>query len=261
MLVFTVSFAVLAILLYRQGWKPGFLVTDALLSAFLLTAAVWTSSLVVKAYPTRVGIVVYGVFVGAACGLFVWFADMLVLRWWFEADREYHDWIQKTADIRLALAILTNSWMGSLTALNNRSRTIEAEFRNMTDATTLHREAELFKLRQQLQPHFLYNSLNSISALIMIQPEKAQEMIGSLSDFLRNSVKREGREQIPVAEELQYIGAYLAVEAVRFGDRLKVVYDKGFDDKATMPPFLLQPILENAIKFGLYGHSDAVVNA
>jgi len=135
---------------------------------------------------------------------------------------------------------------------------LEEQFKTLTDAATLHREAELYKLRQQLQPHFLYNSLNSINALILIQPDKAQEMVGKLSDFLRNSVKREVREQLPVAEELEYIQAYLAIEAVRFGDRLKVIFNKEFTDDAVIPSFLLQPILENAIKFGLYGRTGSV---
>ncbi len=93
----------------------------------------------------------------------------------------------------------------------------------------------------------------------MIDPAKAQDMIGKLSDFLRSSVKRDGQEKIPLPEELQYIEAYLAIEAVRFGDRLKVEFDKQVQNDAEIPPFLLQPVLENAIKFGLYGRLGQVV--
>jgi LytS/YehU family sensor histidine kinase len=83
-------------------------------------------------------------------------------------------------------------------------------------------------------------------------------MVGKLSDFLRNSVRREGKEHIPIEDELAYIEAYLAIEAVRFGDRLRLEYDKTHAGSATIPPFLLQPLLENAIKFGLYGITGAV---
>lgn len=92
----------------------------------------------------------------------------------------------------------------------------------------------------------------------MIQPDKAQEMIGRLSDFLRSSVKREAQDVIPVAEELLYIESYLAIESVRFGDRLAVNFEKEYTDDAMIPPFLLQPVLENAIKFGLYGKTGKV---
>ena len=92
----------------------------------------------------------------------------------------------------------------------------------------------------------------------MIQPDKAQEMIGRLSDFLRSSVKREAQDTIPIAEELLYIESYLAIESVRFGDRLKVTIEKDYTDDAMIPPFLLQPVLENAIKFGLYGKTGGV---
>lgn len=92
----------------------------------------------------------------------------------------------------------------------------------------------------------------------MIAPDKAQEMIGKLSDFLRSSVKREAQDSIPVAEELQYIESYLTIESIRFGDRLKVIFENDYTPKANIPPFLLQPVLENAIKFGLYGRTGEV---
>jgi len=92
----------------------------------------------------------------------------------------------------------------------------------------------------------------------MISPSRAQEMIGKLSDFLRSSVKRESDELIPLEEELNYIRSYLAIESVRFGDRLKVSIDINDSFAAFIPPFLLQPILENAIRFGLYGNTGNV---
>jgi LytS/YehU family sensor histidine kinase len=148
--------------------------------------------------------------------------------------------------------------MATITAFRKNLAAMDSRFQLQADASILLKEAELFKLRQQLQPHFLYNSLNSISALIMISPERAQDMVGKLSDFLRSSVKRESDDNVPIDEELRYIQSYLAIESVRFGDRLCIDFRHDYTDDATIPPFLLQPILENAIKFGLYGNTGIV---
>src|ERR1051326_9127741 len=117
------------------------------------------------------------------------------------------------------------------------------------DAEKLTKEAELFKLRQQLQPHFLFNSLNSINALIGIKPDEARKMVQQLSDFLRGTMRREENQFIKFADELEYLKLYLDIEKVRFGYRLKTEMDIS-DDALTwkIPSLLLQPILENAIK-------------
>jgi two-component system LytT family sensor kinase len=77
------------------------------------------------------------------------------------------------------------------------------------------------KLRQQLQPHFLFNSLNSISALAGSQPEKARHMIQQLSDFLRGTLKRDEQQSVTLEEELHHLQLYLDIEKVRFGSRLQ----------------------------------------
>ena len=121
------------------------------------------------------------------------------------------------------------------------------------DAEKLTKEAELFKLRQQLQPHFLFNSLNSINALIGLRPEEARKMVQQLSDFLRGTIKKEETQWVNLEEELQYLQLYLDIEKVRFGNRLAT--ETTVDDETLsmkMPSLLLQPIVENAIKFGLY---------
>lgn len=128
------------------------------------------------------------------------------------------------------------------------------------DAERLAREAELFKLRQQLQPHFLFNSLNSINALIGNRPTEARKMVQQLSDFLRGTIKKEEHERIALAEELQYLQLYLDIEKVRFGNRLTVETAVAEDAATCMiPALLLQPVVENAIKFGLYDTTDEIV--
>ncbi|MET0635891.1 MAG: histidine kinase [Chitinophagaceae bacterium] len=122
-----------------------------------------------------------------------------------------------------------------------------------SDAERLAKEAELFKLRQQLQPHFLFNSLNSINALIGTRPQEARKMVQQLSDFLRGTIKKEETQWVTLHEELAYLQLYLDIEKVRFGNRLDTHIET--DESSLMmklPALLLQPIVENAIKFGLY---------
>jgi len=123
----------------------------------------------------------------------------------------------------------------------------------------LRKDAELFKLRQQLQPHFLFNSLNSINALIGREPKKARQMVQQLSDYLRNTLKKEDDNFVSFQEEMDDLRLYLAIEQVRFGHRLNVVEKIASDFEALkIPPFLLQPLVENAIKYGLYGTTGIV---
>jgi two-component sensor histidine kinase len=115
------------------------------------------------------------------------------------------------------------------------------------------REAELSRLRQQLQPHFLFNSLNSISALAGSKPEEARKMIQQLSDFLRGTLKKDDQQLVTLSEELQHLQLYLEIEKVRFGHRLKTNIDRDENSLSMkLPSLLLQPVVENAIKFGLY---------
>ncbi len=121
------------------------------------------------------------------------------------------------------------------------------------DAERLSKEAELFKLRHQLQPHFLFNSLNSINALIGINPQQARKMVLQLSDFLRGTLKKEESQMVTLEEEVNYLNLYLEIEKVRFGNRLNTDIILPDDCKQLrIPALLLQPVVENAIKFGLY---------
>jgi LytS/YehU family sensor histidine kinase len=121
------------------------------------------------------------------------------------------------------------------------------------DAEALNREAELIALRRQLQPHFLFNSLNSISALVGTRPEEARNMIHQLSDFLRGTIRKDDDQLLTLGEELQHLQLYLDIEKVRFGHRLITsIHTSEESDRMKLPALILQPIVENAIKFGLY---------
>jgi len=131
------------------------------------------------------------------------------------------------------------------------ARAREAE-RLEQEQRVMAREAELRALRAQLNPHFLFNSLNSISALTTSDPKRAREMCVLLSDFLRKSLRLGERLSVPLSEELDLLKNYFAIEQIRFGSRLEV--DWQIDDTtlaAEIPTLLLQPLVENAIKHGI----------
>ncbi len=172
----------------------------------------------------------------------------------------YPDMLNHSLPIRFSIGFLL---LGCVTMISilwyNQQEQKENELRK-SDAEKLAKEAELFKLRQQLQPHFLFNSLNSINALIGSRPEEARKMVQQLSDFLRGTLKKEETQWVTLQEELQYLQLYLDIEKVRFGNRLSTMIESDEESKQLkLPALLLQPIVENAIKFGLYDTTGETV--
>ena len=133
-------------------------------------------------------------------------------------------------------------------ALDQQRRSREREQR----ATALEAKlagAQLDALRQQLQPHFLFNTLNAISALITSEPLAARRMMVRLGDMLRISLATAGRQTVPLADELEFLETYLDIQRMRFGDRLRVVMNVSVDALPVfVPSLLLQPLVENAIR-------------
>jgi LytS/YehU family sensor histidine kinase len=125
--------------------------------------------------------------------------------------------------------------------------------RQLTDARSAAHTAQLAALRYQLNPHFLFNALNSISALIVTKRnDDAENMTGKLSSFLRSSLACDPAELVPLESELALIEEYLDIEAVRFGERLNVEIDcDAAAGVSLVPGFLVQPLVENAIKHGV----------
>jgi LytS/YehU family sensor histidine kinase len=112
--------------------------------------------------------------------------------------------------------------------------------------------AKLDALRMQLQPHFLFNAMNSIAELTHRDVEAAEKMLTNLSDLLRLTLETSGEHELPLRRELQFVESYLAVEHARFGERLRFQFDVADDTLAAMvPAFLLQPLVENAVRHGL----------
>lgn len=119
------------------------------------------------------------------------------------------------------------------------------------------KNAEIRVIQQNVQPHFLFNSLNSINSLILIDGNQAQEMVVKLSDFLRHSVIKNQSMFVSLKEEIDQIERYFAIEQIRFSSRLRfeIEHDSA-NDELRIPSMIVQPLVENAIKHGLYGQTD-----
>lgn len=126
--------------------------------------------------------------------------------------------------------------------------------RRELESKLMAQEAELRMLRTQIDPHFLFNSLNSISALTSINPTGAREMTLQLAEFFRHTLGLEAHRKVTLAAETKLVLHFLAIEKVRFGARLHVEQDIEADASACLlPPMILQPLVENAVKHGIGG--------
>jgi two-component system LytT family sensor kinase len=188
-----------------------------------------------------------------------------ILKAIYKNDNAYLLLLQHTMVLRYAVGFLMIACNTLLSLLWYTQKEQQEDNERRLDTEKLARDAELNKLRQQLQPHFLFNSLNSISALTGQQPEKARHMIQQLSDFLRGTLRNEGQQWVSLKDEMEYLQLYLDIEKVRFGYRLRSTTDCEEAALSMMlPSMLLQPLVENAIKFGLYdtiGEVEIVISA
>lgn len=133
------------------------------------------------------------------------------------------------------------------------------KLRNEGKLKALVKEAELHALKSQINPHFLFNSLNSISSLTMTDPERAQEMVINLSQLMRYSLKHDQNEKVSFKQELENNQLYLKIEKVRFGSKLNPAFEIEKEClNAQIPNMILQPLYENAIKYGVYEATEPV---
>jgi sensor histidine kinase YesM len=150
------------------------------------------------------------------------------------------------------LIILTYYLFESLSNLSEKNAK-EAKLESLV------KETELKMLRSQINPHFLFNSLNSVSSLTITDPEKARDMVVKLSEFMRYALSRKDEQPVTLQNELENLRLYLDIEQVRFGDKLtteEFIEGNCLDFK--IPVMLLQPLYENAVKHGVYESTESV---
>lgn len=237
--------------------RPGI----AFLDSFVYNGLFAAISLVIW-YPVRYGnprgrISVRSVATYAATGLILIPLWMLVgfaiLRSLVPADDDYFYFLNVSFITRVATGVLFYGAVLLIYHLFIYSRQLQERRLNESRLNLLVKESELNVLRSQLNPHFLFNSLNSVSSLTLSDPEKARDMIIKLSEFLRYALRYEQQDKTRLPEELRNIGLYLEIEKTRFGEKLKFSRDVSGDcTDALIPNMILQPLFENSIKHGVY---------
>ncbi len=242
-----------AVLLYWFGLSMNEAIIDSTVNNLLLLGACLLIMNTIRYYVPSINQYLNVLFMCIALTVLWMVITKWTLRLGFSDNNDYLEFLKRSMVIRasigfLIMAILTMVaiiWFNWQEQQKNEERKVDAE--------RLAREAELFKLRQQLQPHFLFNSLNSINALIGQRPAEARKMVQQLSDFLRGTIKKEETQWVTLQEEMQYLQLYLDIEKVRFGNRLETDINTTAESlQMKLPALLLQPVVENAIKFGLY---------
>ena len=250
-----------AFLIMSYGYSLNVSVTDSLVTNGLLVGACWIISNILRYYLPYSNRYWYVLFLSISFSLAAIVMSKLFLSL-ILVDTVHTDYIiflSNTYWLRVGVAFLLVGCMAVICVLWYTQEEEQENRQRKNDAEKLSRDAELYKLRQQLQPHFLFNSLNSISALIGSDPSQARNMIHQLSDFLRTTLRKEEEQWVKMEEELQSLELYLEIEKVRFGHRLSTSIVKDEESlHMLIPPMLLQPVVENAIKFGLYDTTDAV---
>lgn len=246
-------------IVYWFGFDLTISLVDGGVSAALLALACILISNIFRFHQPTERRYLYVLAPGIILAVLVTWAQSSLLEYIFPEDIGYAGFLFRSLPIRFCFALLVFAWMALLSVLWYTQQEQHENEQRKRDAEKLAREAELYNLRQQLQPHFLFNSLNSITALIGSRPEEARKMIHQLSDFLRGTINKD-QHPVTLADELEHLQLYLDIEKVRFGHRLETRIETGDECRAMMmPPMLLQPIVENAIKFGLYDTTGTVI--
>ena len=191
-----------------------------------------------------------------AVGLWVWIGYTLLASV-FVSSHDYIHYLIIAIPWRVGLGFILYVLVASIYYLMIYYQNFKDKMMRESELKALIKESELNSLKSQINPHFLFNSLNSISSLTMISPEKAQEMVINLSEFLRYSLSHNNESLTTFEKELTNIDRYLRIEKIRFGKKL--VVEKTIEEpclKYYLPGLILQPIVENAIKYGVYESTD-----
>jgi sensor histidine kinase YesM len=183
----------------------------------------------------------------------IWlFISYYFLSFTFESKKEYTDFLFYSLPVRAFYGMLLYSIIVMIYYLINTLEMQKEQLMREAELNRLVRDSELSLLKAQINPHFLFNSLNSIASLTLFDAVKAHEMIIELSDFLRYTIRTDENEMHRLPDELENIRRYMNIEKIRFGNRLQTTENIHTDCKNMMiPNMMLQPLYENAIKHGV----------
>ncbi|HEY5808625.1 MAG TPA: histidine kinase [Povalibacter sp.] len=237
-------------LLYGKAATYQKIIIIAAVSGFLLTAPLRYLCRYLRTLSPAA--MIGGALAGAYCVALMW---RVVINWAYETyvrwDPPMEHWYEYLTGAMTA-TYLVACWMGLYFAFKYYEST-QIQHESALRASALAQEAQLKMLRYQLNPHFLFNTLNAISTLIIDNRNSvANSAVSGLSEFLRYTLDQDPMKKVTVAQELEALNLYLNIEEMRFGNRLSIRHE--IDDAAKdmlMPSLLLQPLIENAIKYAI----------
>ena len=187
------------------------------------------------------------------------FAGYYALSYLFNLEAEYSRFLDESLPWRFVYLIMIYALLVMVYYLINYYKQLHEKQMQEVELKQTIQQSELNMLKSQINPHFLFNSLNSIHSLIMTDTDKASDMLMELSEFLRYTVRKNQDEQVSLKDEMENIEKYLDIEKIRFGSRL--VIEEEINEaclKIKIPNLILQPVYENAIKHGVNESTDAV---
>jgi sensor histidine kinase YesM len=184
----------------------------------------------------------------------IWaYAGYFILSNWFSEYHEYVNFLDNSFSLRITFGVIFYLVTVSFYYIIFYYKRFKEKAEHESKMETLLKESELRSLKYQINPHFIFNSLNSISSLTMSEPKVAQEMTINLSSFLRSTLSHNDRQMNLLKDEIENIKLYLEIEKIRFGENLDFDIDINKECKSTeVPSMILQPLIENAIKHGVY---------
>ena len=236
-----------------EGWAFGLVYTNVTGIPVLIAGPPMVERLAVRRWPLPAAVVVTTAVFTAAGSL----AAQALLMWTGVAVPE-HFWSQYLHTLSRAslLSVVFGLGAFSYASIREQLRRTEEKLheKEMAEVRTeqLVAEARLRSLESRLHPHFLFNTLNSISALIRVDPARAEQIVGRLSALLRSSLDTSSRSLIPLAQELAIVEDYVDIERARFGDKLRGRIEVPADVRdAQVPPLSVQSLVENAVKHGI----------
>ena len=246
-----------SLIYFVYGSPEGIALADGLICMLLYAAlglALWFPLRYMQRGKNQAISVVINISVAGIVTVFLW---LFLTRYFIRAsvgDKMAFDALwHSTIILRIASGVLLFSLVILTYYLFISATRLAEKAAGQSKLETLVREAELKMLRSQINPHFLFNSLNSISSLTLTDPMKAHEMIIKLSDFMRYSLSSRDDQMVTLSNELNSMRLYLDIEKVRFRERLITEENIGAEcQEALLPGLLLQPLYENAVKHGVY---------
>lgn len=246
-------------LLVNMGWEKEIAFTDSFFFSLIFVGGVLVIDRVFSLFSPKGKNLILVFLVPIMLSFLAIYSHKFLLAWWYEDREDYWLFLDSSTNLRLILFALVQFMVALLALIVSKLERQEELNKREAQMLQLSKDAELAQLRQQLQPHFLFNSLNSISALALAEPKKAREMVLLLSEFLRGTIRKDSKTWNTLEEELNYLKMYLEIERVRFGHRLSIDFEIEQElEKSKIPQLLIQPLVENAIKHGLYGITEEV---